>query len=527
MADLACRCVPANYTSTARLVSGVQSNVNSLAARVTDLETTTADHEDRIEDLESAIQVSESPFTVVDNEAELDAALLTGRHILLRGEGANGVITVTSQKDVTIPGTKIWGYGHNPGSTDHYSKIKANFAALGNFATPFQPIVFNIEASNVEFAGFDLEGRDANDLVSTSYVAFYLSPAHELENVAIRDVTIWNVWRAVAKWGYEGCSATRRFTFERNKVHSIVSSAVGLQQSIYDSRFLNNLIIPRLTGNPNTFVNCQGFTVTADVRDCIFDGNKVENPSRMGFELTSVAHSANTYEPMLRNRIINNTVLNAGSMGISFGFATNGFISHNVIDGAGGIGIENSAGFTLGESNVPHNAVISNNLVNNVSGAGYVSGIIADKTVGDIIEGNIVRDVASSEAGVEPHVYARGVMVYDAKRANVSANQIFETDGIGCYVQCINLSNMDAQAVVQGNNFRVEAAQTKAKYAVYVFDARAVVRNNVAWEPTGGVITQKYETNINLPAVVYPGFAWTADVTGNNLFTESNLRLEY
>lgn len=525
--DMTCRCVPANTTAISRLVASAQSSTNSLAGRVTDLEETVAEHEERLDELETAITVDESPFVMVDNETELDAALLLGKHILLRGEGNAGEIELTSQKNVRIPGTRIWGYGHKSGSTNHMSKIKANFPVLPAYGSLFQPLIFNIEASNVEISGFDLEGRDANDATYDSYIAFYLSPNHYLENVQVSDVSMWNLARAVGKWGYNGCQITRRFGFERNKVHSVTQSVIGLQQSIYESRFINNHFTPRLTGNPNTFVNCQGYVVTADVRDCVFEGNRVENASRMGLEMTSVAHTALTFEPMLRNRVINNTFLNCGSMGISFAFATNGMISGNLIDGAGGIGIESTAGYTLGESNAEHNALITNNVVCNVTGAGYVSGIIADKTVGDLIEGNIVKMVSSSEAGAEPHVYARGVMSYDAKRAQITNNQIFDTDGIGCYVQCNALSNMDSQTVVQNNNFRIKSAQTKAVYAVLAYNARSVIRNNVAWEPSGGPGTQRFTSNMVAPAVTYPGFAWTSDVSGFSDFTESNLRLTY
>lgn len=525
MNDYACRCVPANYPNSSQ-TAACMNGLNSLTYRVTALEETVVNLDNRITILEGGGTVEESPFIVVDNEAQLDAALLVGKHILLRGEGNGGVIDVTGTKQVVVPGTRIWGYGYGSTGAPYFSKIKARFPSLPAWGTGSANI-FDIRASDVEFAGFEIEGRDANDTVFASYTPFNFIPGFTTDRVHIHDVYCLNVHNVFVRLASPGVAPARNITIERVKALNVSGSAVYARYGLHDCRFLNNHFVMRASGAPNIFPSAQGFRVDADMNDLIIQGNKIENPGRMGIELTSIVQSGTTMAPMRRNRILDNTILNASSMGISHGFHQDGIIDGNTIDGASGIGIESSAGFSLGQSGAPHNNIISRNYVSNVTGTSWVSGIIADKSVGDVIRDNVVRGVASSQAGAGVEFYSRGLMAYGAAHVSFMGNRVFDVDGVGCYVQNGPRASMDVQAVVQDNHFRVTPAQSRARFAVYVFDSRCVVRNNVAWEPSGGPALQAYGTNLNDPAFVYPGSSWTNPVRGAQQFEETNLRLAY
>ena len=150
-----------------------------------------------------------------------------------------------------------------------------------------------------------------------------------------------------------------------------------------------------------------------------------------------------------------------------------------------------------------------------------------DRTRGDLISGNKIEDVASTFAGALPHFYARGILVYESREAVVQGNNVRGVDGIGCLVQNVALDRMLAQHVIENNVFRALSTNTKAVHSVYIFDCMAVVRNNTAWYPSSGGITNTFVCNLNGSAVIKPGFAWSADVSGSAAFQESNLLISY
>jgi hypothetical protein len=523
MADLTCRCVPANYTSVSRLVSGVQSSVNSVASRVTDLENEVTELDSRITSLES---VNESPFVVIDNEAELDAALLTGRHLLLRGEGTGGEIEVTSMKNVPVPGTKVTGYGFKSGSANHFGKLKCNFSNPKPYGTPFPDVLFYMTASNLEFNGFEIEGLDANDLVNASYIPFMISPAHTLVDVNIHDIKARNIQNFIVKNGYQNATVTKGLRLERNRIDNVVGYAVHLRESIYDSVFRDNIITLRQDGDPVTFQNSQGFYIVSDINDVLIENNRIVNPGRMGMELTSVGYISGTLMPMERNRIVNNVITGAGSMGISATYGTY-HIEGNIVDEAVSVGIESSNGSTLGENSRNTTCIIRGNTVRNISAATFSTGISCDQSVGDIVEGNRIENVSSDFTGAGNWGYARGIIVYRAKYAKISNNLFQSVNGTGIFLQPAGLSNTAIQAVIEGNTFRVNDADTRALYAVLAQGTAAVIRNNVAYEPVSGLAQAKFATQFISPAVVKPGFAYSADISTDTTFTDSNLVIQY
>jgi hypothetical protein len=527
MSDLTCRCTPASTTSAARLVSSVQSNYNSIAGRVTDLETEVADLDDRVSELESNITVNESPFVVVDNEAEVLAALPLGKILLWRGEGNDGEISLTAPVDVDIRGTKIWGYGYKPGATGHFSKVKFDHPVIPNVGSP-NLYGFKINAADIEIAGLEVQGNDALDLAKVSYIAFRLSTVADAARFHLHDVVGYNLCQLVGKDGSNGAAVTTDLTVERVYGYNLTHTGVGIQNGARNPRVLNSRFIPKPSGFGLTFTTTKGIFMSADIHDALIDNVYVEGCAELGIEFTSTPISGTTFNPMLRNKVRCCKVCDTNSFGISMAFPTDGLIESNLVENVKGIGIESTGGSSVGQSNAPHNAIMRGNIVRGVTADNaYASGIVSDKTFGDIMEGNHVYGVASTFAGANAHQYARGLLVYEARLASVRNNKAFETDGIGCYVHTDAAGAANAMHTIEGNDFYVSAASTKATHAMLVFNSRAVIRNNTAWEPVSGIALQKYECNINLPQTLDIGFAWTAPISGNVLFDESNLRLTY
>lgn len=523
--DLTCRCVPANQTSVSRLVAGCTSSVNSLTGRVTDLETEVTDLDSRVDALEG---INESAFIIVDNEAELTAALLVGKHILLRGQGNAGVIEITSMKTVAIPGTKIWGYGYRYNNVNHRSKIKCRFTNPKPYGTPFQDIAFNIQTSNVEFAGFEVEGLDVNNLVDASYIPFYLSPAHAIKNIHICDIKAYNIQNFIAKWGYQNAQITRQLVVERCEIDNVVGYAFYLRESIYDSIIRDNNITLRQDGDPATFTNSQGFHVVSDIRRMRVENNRIKNPVRMGMEFFSVAYTVGNFMLMEDIQIVGNIINNAGSMGISATYGTY-LIDGNIINTAYGIGIESANGSTLNENINIHTARITNNTIRNVTAINnYATGISVDKSINDHVSGNRIDVVSSTFVGANDFAYSRGIMLYGSRRAKICDNQIHNVNGCAILIQNAGYPITEAQSVVENNNILMRDADTKAKYAVLVQGCTSVIRNNVAWEPVSQVAQAKYLAQFLSPnGAVYPGLEWTAPVTTNAFFRESNLVITY
>jgi Right handed beta helix region len=495
----------------------LQCEVDALKTNVTELF-------ERTDDINNYLGVSESPFIVVDNEAELDAALLVGKHILIRGEGSNGEVSLTNTKTLNIPGTRIWGYGYTENNIDHYSKIKFDHLFIPAYGAG-NLTGFNVEAPDIQVAGLEIQGNDAISLADGSYFVFALSTSIDVARFKLSDVYVTNVNRIVSKTGAEGSAVTSDLTIERVRANRLIGYAVALQQGLYRPRIKDCHFDIKPSGFGLLFPNTKGIYFASDVKDAYLSGNTIENCSNEGIELTSTATIADPaiFHPMSRNHIIGNTVKNVGAIGISQGFCIDGIVNSNAIDGAVGIGIES----TGGQSSSDHNSVIFGNNIRNISSVGgYCSGISCDRSTGDNIFGNTIDTVYSSFNGAGKETYARGILVYDSKNTFVHGNNISDVDGTGCFVMSAILNNMDIQAVIQNNVFKAAASNTKAVYAVYVFDSRAVVRNNISWAPVGGAILQSFYVNNNAPATVYPGFEWTAEVSSQT-FMESNLELTY
>lgn len=526
MSDYTSRCTPARDLSCARAVAGVQSNVNSVVARVTALETTTADHEDRITELEGLAGVSESAFVIVDNEAEFDAAIATGKHLLLRGEGNGGEISLTGVKDIDVPGTRIWGYGYKPGATSQYSKIKFDHPSIPNVGNP-NLYGLKINAADIDIGGFEVQGNDALDLNKVSYIAFRLSTTVDAARFHLHDIVGYNLCQLVGKDGGPGAAATTDMRLERLYAHTLTAHGVGMQQSVNNGVIRDCKFIPKPTGYGLTFTITKGIQLGSDINDMLIENVRVENCAELGIELTSTVISGANFHPMYRNRVIACSTYNTGSFGISFGFATDGLIQGCHVESAVGIGIESAAGYIIGQTNRDHNNRVLDNVVRNVTSPSYATGIVADKTVGDLIRGNLIEGVTSDFAGASAEFYTRGILAYDGQSTTIDGNKVRNVDGTSCYLLTAAATNMNAHHIVRNNDFRVTAAETKARYAVYVFNSRAVVRNNEAWEPTGGTVTQKYEVNNAAPATVYTGADWSTEAQLNQLFTDTNLRLTY
>lgn len=118
-------------------------------------------------------------------------------------------------------------------------------------------------------------------------------------------------------------------------------------------------------------------------------------------------------------------------------------------------------------------------------------------------------------------------MIYRARRTVVLQNTLERVNGASIFLQNGVEAVADMQARVEGNEIRVEAAQTKSLYAVMIQGGVAVVRNNVAWEPTGGPAEAKFTVQFNSAAPVYAGQAYTAPVIVDGNFLDSNLVIQY
>jgi hypothetical protein len=474
-----------------------------------------------------SIGVTESPYVIVDSEAHLDSALLLGKWAVIRGEGNNGVVPVTGQKNVTVRGTKVLGYGYKPSGTGFFGKIKAN---MGNIPTsePFSPIIFNLQANDLEFAGVEYEGRDALSLDYWSYVPFYLSPFHELNNISIHDNKFINVYSLITKWGFFGCEPSRNIFAERNVVSNCSHYAFGIQQSLYDSRFKDNTLDMRAEGAPTTFEYSQGFGLLCDIRNCSVEGNTVNRPTRLGIEFMSVAYAGlAALQPMFRNRCVGNIINDANSTGISMAFTPSALIHNNTVNGARYIGIESVNGSVEGENpNQPHSAIITANRVLNVTSPSYATGISCDLSVNDIVQGNHVEGVTSDYVGAEAFYYARGIHLAGTRNAYVNNNHVFNYDGTGILLQAKGVPAGEAQAVVQNNVFRLTEAQLKALYAIHIGDCRAVVRNNISWEPVTELAKGRYFVGSNQGQPVYTGTDGNV-AAFDSYFTDTNLVLPY
>lgn len=472
------------------------------------------------------IEATESPYAICDSEAHLDVALAQGKWAVIRGEGNNGIVNVTSQKNISVRGTKILGYGHKPGVTGYFGKIKANMPNVA-IAEAFAPLMFNIQTNDFEASGLEIEGRDSLDAAYWSYIAFYLSPFHALSGINIHDNKIVNMSRALGKWGFFECEISRNIAFERNHIVDCSHAAIGLQQGIYNSVFRNNVFDMRADAAPATFTDAQGISLFCDIRDCLTEGNIINNPNRMGIESIAVEYpSIAPLQPMWRNRFVGNIINNAGSAGISVAFTPSALIHNNTINGARYIGIESANGSTLGQNpNTAHSAIITANRVLGIHSDLYSTGISCDQSANDIVEGNHVEGVTSDYTGVDAHYYARGILMSRTRNGMISGNHVFNCDGNGVLIQGLGVPANEGQAVVQNNVFRVTEAQTKALYAVFVEDARAVVRNNVSWEPQSGIAQGKYFVGTNDGQPVYTGTA--GNIAVNTFFTDTNLVLPF
>jgi hypothetical protein len=522
--DMTCRCVPANTASFARTIAGVQSNYNSLAGRVTDLETAVTEINAT---LDSLVAGGDSMFTIVDTEAELTAALAAGKIILIRGLGTEGEVRITSPKTISVPGTKIFGVGYYANGVYHKGKIKADWAARPVYGSQFAPIMFSIQCSDVEIGYLDIEGTDANDTNYMSYVAFYLSTTTAIQNIHIHHNTMWNLCNALTKWGFSGAPATTNLNFEHNTVYSTTGPAISLLQSVYKSFFHRNIITPRLNGDPETFTAANGITVSADIQDCEFTYNVITNCPRIGLECTSVAWTPTVFAPMRRNRYIGNTIRNCSSMGMSIAYCSETDVFYNIVEDVTQIGIEVAGGASLGESSGTTTCRVEHNQVRRVTGTTYVSGIILDQTVESTAKHNLVKDVTTDFSGVGEHIYARGIDLYRSKDAVVKSNELVDIDGTAILLQNGGVAESLARAVVESNDVKVSAPYTKSKYAVLIQGGVAVVRNNTAWEPASQVAQAKYYCENNGAAVVKPGAQWTADIVANGFFQETNLVITF
>jgi len=503
------------------MVAGVNSSLNSLAGRVADLEETAEDHETRIASLEA---VNESPFHIVDDEADFDAGIALGKHLLLRGEGNGGEISLTTPKDMEVDGTRVWGYGYEVGNVAHTSKIKFDHPVIPAYGAGNLEGI-RIRANDIQIAGLEVQGNDAVSLADASYFAFCLATGVSADRFVLRDVLVHNVNRVVSKTGGDGTITTHDLTLERVRGHTLIGYGVAIERGLNRPRIVGCHFNPKPAGYPTTFPNTKGIYLTADINDAVVEGNTVENCNNEGIELTSTALTGqpSVFHPMERNRIIGNSVRNVSGIGISQGFMTDGIVMGNNVDGAGGIGIES----TGGQSSAVHNSQIVGNTVRNIwNGASYCTGISVDRTTGDLVSGNKIEEVASTFAGALPHFYSRGILVFESKEAHVIGNRVRDVDGIGCFVQNNSLDPLDTQHVIQSNNFRVLPTNLKAVYAVYLFQCTAVVQGNTSFAPSAGPQTGTFVANVNA-AWVKPGFAWTADVTGSAAFLESNQLILY
>lgn len=480
----------------------------------------------------SSLSAAESPYVVCDNESEVNNALLQGRWIVLRGEGNGGVINFTTMKEVTVPGTKVLGYGYKPaGGANQYAQVRYAFPTQKAFSATFADVLFWVKASNTEFAGFDILGLAALSPTISSCIGFYLPTTQEIDGLTIRNVNARNMRRFVAKDGFNGASILRRLRIEGCHITNLSNLGLYLRDSFYDCIIRDNIFECREQGaSPTGYVWAQGMQLDADIRNCIIENNKVLRPERMGIELFSKAYAAPVFAPMLQNRIVRNTVQDAGSTGISVTYSTDSIIAENIVDGCGGCGIESSNGHAYLESTNRHSCKIAHNIVRNSYMPSSLSvGISIDQAFGDEVYGNRIEGIASGYTNADRDnqaAYAKGISVYRSRRTKIRGNTLSDVDGVGIFVQPAGYTAKEIEVIIENNDFRISSAMTKAQRSVWIQGALAVVRNNVSWVPTARAIYGGFYAQFQDGVPVYTGSDWS-NPTYDGSFNESNLVVTY
>lgn len=471
-----------------------------------------------------AFAVNESPYMICDTELQLATAISQGRWAVIRGEGNGGEIPITAEKQVSVRGTQVLGYGYKPETTAYYGRLKGAFTSLDAYGGSTAQKIFDIQTSDFRCAGVEIVGRDENDFTFHSPVAFYLAPTFDINNITIEDCFIEKVVSGVAKWGFIGALPTRNFRFRRNQVQKFQNNGLGIQQSLYDARVSDNRFNGKPAGYSLSFPNCQAVTLTADVNDAILNDNRIENCVRWGIEMTSTVISGTTFHTMLRNKAFKNTVLSCGS-GISMVFAKDGMIGFNTLDGITSVGLESGgAGSFLGQSSGKHNVAIHKNIVRNVAGAGAdCCAISSDNSDGDVITNNDIFNVDAAKSGSAIWSYSKGISLWQNRGAIVRGNNVNEVNGSSIIYQPGSQGELLARYMIENNVCRATTALApEARYGVIgVFDG-GTIRNNVAWEPTTGTAQQRFYSYGLVNARIYAGHAAEAPLFGDAFFTGSN-----
>lgn len=477
--------------------------------------------------------IDESPYIIVDTEQELNNAIAVGKWAVLRGEGNNGIIPITTTKTISVRGTRILGHGYKAGGTGYYGKLQGAFADLP-FASPFPNNFFIVRADDVTFEGFEAEGRPAgNSLSYLSPAIVYLDPTLSSKNTHIRQLKVSKVSAAIAKWGYNGAASHYNLRVQDCNFESFQSYCISIQNNLISAIISGNTFVGRPAGDP-LFAACQAITLTAGIYDCVIENNHISDCVRMGMELTSTIITGTTFNPMKRNRISQNTVRNCGSMGISCGFHTDTVISSNVIEDVQYVGIESAGGSELGQSSQLHNCTIESNIIRNVTGSeSWVNGISTDSSVRDIIKGNVISNLSSTwDGGTLGFVWnkVRGISAYRSQNVLIDSNQFYNVSGTGIYMQSSDKPYLDSQAVIQNNLFKATTDATDARYAVVIENSLAVVRNNVSYQPSGHVtIKQDFLADSPIAPCVYTGDTAAGPLrqSSSEFFRGSNLQINY
>lgn len=480
-----------------------------------------------VDALIASIGVAESPYTIVDTEVELSAALLTGKKIVMRGEGNGGIINITQGHNVLVRGTEFLGYGYKPGATGYFGALRAVYADP-SYASGDPLFMFTIKASDFKCEGIELRGSPTIDMSKRSPVAFRLDPTVYIENVDIRNCWIYNVVAAVGKYGYEGCQYSHNVRIVDNQIEGFQDYAISFRQAFTNHLVKGNHFIGRMPGQAAS-VNRQAMTITADIYDGVVEGNVVQDCDRWGIEMTSVLMAGETtvFCPMKNNKILGNVFKNVGS-GISIAYTRNGIVSSNIIEGATSVGIESANGHAFDESTVPSNNIITDNIIREIHApSNYAAGISCDQTTGDIVRNNFISNITGTSPA-DSWNYGRGIHMYRTRRCNIDGNHFEEVDGSGVYLLSAGVPEAETQAIVQNNRFRVSTSSTNARYAVIVINCSAVVRNNVAYEPAATSVQQRFYVYGNVAASVYAGNATEAPIpAGLNFFKGTNLVIPY
>jgi len=414
------------------------------------------------------VSVDESPFAMVDTEAQFDAALASGRSMVLRGEGSGGVIPLTTPKVVT----------------GRYTEIKSDAGAALSFTLDLNLPAYllrgiTVHADDVTFRNFELTSTHPVASNPCYGIAFSEGNENHGHRMKVLDMHIHNWRRCISKDGslittpHEDILISRVYCHTFNEIGAALNFGFT-RLTARDSRFIG-----RVGGATHQTHN--GVWGGSNWRDCVWENCLFADVSRIGIEAT-IANYDYYHE---RTQFVRCVSRNCGSMGFSAGFGTGIIYDKCKVDGAVGCGIElcgrppehDPSGYVYAQG------IIDGCQVENITGPSFVVGISVDGA-----RDSMVRNTRLANVSCDFPDEARGIWVSDSERSSIRGCNL-ENAG-HCYVRLVRSSAPRGRGLneVVGNTFR-NLENSGSHLAVYVEDTTVEVGRNIIWQKPGTSLT--------------------------------------